>query len=152
MKNTYTTALMAYVFTLAGDVETRALLLQHLDKVAEKKGESLSRAKGNSRPLPAEIPDPVFVGGLLHWTQKSTETSASLSVEISSYVILAKLSSSPTAEELAYASRIVRWLTGQQNHYGGFSSTQVRPRQLDSREQAGAQMDYFSVIISDVPR
>lgn len=42
MDNTYTTALMAYVFTLAGDMETRALLLQHLDKVAEKKGESLS--------------------------------------------------------------------------------------------------------------
>lgn len=67
----------------------------------------------------------LFVGGLLHWAQSTKEQSSSLSVEISSYVLLAKLSSSPTTEDLGYASRIVRWLTGQQNYYGGFSSTQV---------------------------
>ncbi|XP_071327813.1 alpha-2-macroglobulin-like [Trachinotus anak] len=100
LSNTYTTALMAYAFTLAGDMEARAYLLQHLDTVAVKQG------------------------GLLHWAQTATDTSASLSVEISSYVLLAKLSASPTAEDLGYASGIVRWLTGQQNHYGGFSSTQ----------------------------
>ncbi|KAK2846830.1 hypothetical protein Q5P01_009829 [Channa striata] len=100
LSNTYTTALLAYVFTLAGDMETRAHLLQHLDTVA------------------------LDEGGFLHWSQNSTKTSASLSVEISSYVLLAKLSASPTAEDLAYSSRIVRWLTGQQNYYGGFSSTQ----------------------------
>ncbi|XP_026173106.1 alpha-2-macroglobulin-like [Mastacembelus armatus] len=98
--NTYTTALLAYVFTLAGDMETRAQLLQHLDTVAIRQG------------------------GFLYWSQTSTETSASLSVEISSYVLLAKLSASPSNEDLGYASHIVRWLTGQQNHYGGFSSTQ----------------------------
>ena len=37
--NTYTTALMAYVFSLAGDTETRALLLEHLDKIAIDDGE-----------------------------------------------------------------------------------------------------------------
>uniref|UniRef100_A0A3P9CV99 Alpha-2-macroglobulin-like n=1 Tax=Maylandia zebra TaxID=106582 RepID=A0A3P9CV99_9CICH len=95
LSNTYTTALLAYVFTLAGDVETRAHLLQHLDTVAVREGEL-----------------------------SFTETSASLSVEISSYVLLAKLSASPTAEDLGYASGIIRWLTGQQNYYGGFSSTQ----------------------------
>ncbi|XP_062275147.1 alpha-2-macroglobulin-like [Scomber scombrus] len=100
LKNTYTAAMLAYVFTLAGDMETRAQLLEHLDKVA------------------------LHDGGLLHWSQTATETSASLSVEISSYVMLAKLSASPTVEDLGYTSRIVRWLTGQQNHYGGFSSTQ----------------------------
>ncbi|KAL3999243.1 Rab11 family-interacting protein 3/4 [Sarotherodon galilaeus] len=100
LSNTYTTALLAYVFTLAGDMETRAHLLQHLDTVAVREG------------------------GFLHWSQTATETSASLSVEISSYVLLAKLSASPTAEELGYASGIIRWLTGQQNYYGGFSSTQ----------------------------
>ncbi|XP_029028302.1 alpha-2-macroglobulin-like [Betta splendens] len=100
LSNTYTTALLAYVFTLAGDKETRSLLLQHLDKVASKEG------------------------GFLYWSQSSVETSASLSVEISSYVLLAKLSASPTAEDLGYCSSIVRWLTGQQNQYGGFSSTQ----------------------------
>uniref|UniRef100_A0A3Q1J6W2 Alpha-2-macroglobulin bait region domain-containing protein n=1 Tax=Anabas testudineus TaxID=64144 RepID=A0A3Q1J6W2_ANATE len=100
LSNTYTTALLAYVFTLAGDMETRAHLLQHLDTVASKQG------------------------GFLHWSQTAAETSASLSVEISSYVLLAKLSASPTNEELGYSSGIVRWLTGQQNYYGGFSSTQ----------------------------
>uniref|UniRef100_A0A3P8V405 Alpha-2-macroglobulin-like n=2 Tax=Cynoglossus semilaevis TaxID=244447 RepID=A0A3P8V405_CYNSE len=100
LSNTYTTALLAYVFTLAGDMETRAQLLQHLDSVALKKG------------------------GFLHWAQTSQDTSSSLSVEISSYVILAKLSASPTSEDLGYVSGIVRWLTGQQNYYGGFSSTQ----------------------------
>lgn len=42
LSNTYTTALLAYVFTLAGDMETRAQLLQHLDSVALKKGEQSS--------------------------------------------------------------------------------------------------------------
>uniref|UniRef100_A0AAZ1XX29 Alpha-2-macroglobulin-like n=1 Tax=Oreochromis aureus TaxID=47969 RepID=A0AAZ1XX29_OREAU len=100
LSNTYTTALLAYVFTLAGDVETRAHLLQHLDTVAVREG------------------------GFLYWSQTAAETSASLSVEISSYVLLAKLSASPTAEDLGYVSGIIRWLTGQQNYYGGFSSTQ----------------------------
>ncbi|XP_037336673.2 alpha-2-macroglobulin-like [Pungitius pungitius] len=99
-KNTYTTALLAYVFTLAGDMKARARLLKRLDSVS--------------------IPE----GGFLHWSQTAADTSASLSVEISSYVLLAKLGSSPTAEDLGYATRIVRWLTTQQNYYGGFSSTQ----------------------------
>ncbi|XP_008296524.1 alpha-2-macroglobulin-P-like [Stegastes partitus] len=98
--NTYTTALMAYVFTLAGDMKTRALLLDHLDTVAIREG------------------------GFFHWSQTSAKTSASLSVEISSYVLMAKLSASPTNDDLVYASSIVRWLTKQQNYYGGFSSTQ----------------------------
>lgn len=44
-RNTYTTALMAYVFTLAGDIETRGLLLDHLDTVAIKEGELSSCRK-----------------------------------------------------------------------------------------------------------
>lgn len=40
LNNTYTTALMAYVFTLAGDMKTRDFLLQHLDSVASQQGES----------------------------------------------------------------------------------------------------------------
>ncbi|KAF6720800.1 Alpha-2-macroglobulin [Oryzias melastigma] len=100
LNNTYTTALLAYVFTLAGDMETRAHLLQHLDKEAVKKG------------------------GFIYWTQTSAETSDSLSVEIGAYVLMSLLSTSHTAEDLGYASSIVRWMTGQQNYYGGFSSTQ----------------------------
>uniref|UniRef100_A0A8D3CNB8 Si:ch211-212c13.8 n=1 Tax=Scophthalmus maximus TaxID=52904 RepID=A0A8D3CNB8_SCOMX len=97
LSNTYTTALLAYVFTLAGDMETRAL--------SSSERRTLWR-------------------GFLHWSQTAEDTSASLSVEISSYVMLAKLSASPTTSDLGYASRIVRWLTTQQNYYGGFSSTQ----------------------------
>ncbi|XP_026195446.1 alpha-2-macroglobulin-like [Anabas testudineus] len=100
LSNTYTTALLAYVFTLAGDMKTRGHLLQHLDTVASKQG------------------------GSLHWSQTARQSLAPLSVEISSYVLLAKLSTSPTNEDLIYSSRIVRWLTTQQNYYGGFSSTQ----------------------------
>ncbi|XP_056140095.1 alpha-2-macroglobulin-like [Lampris incognitus] len=98
--NNYYTALMAYVFTLAGEKETRTKLLQQLHEVASEEG------------------------GLIHWKQSSEETSYSLSVEISSYVLLATLSTTYTTEDLGYASRIVRWLVRQQNSYGGFSSTQ----------------------------
>ncbi|XP_075993239.1 alpha-2-macroglobulin-like [Genypterus blacodes] len=100
LTNTYTTALLAYVFTLAGDMPARAELLGRLEKVS------------------------IQQGGFLHWTQTASETSASLSVEISSYVLLAKLGASPTAEDLGYGGGIVRWLSNQQNYYGGFSSTQ----------------------------
>uniref|UniRef100_A0A3B4ZRW9 Alpha-2-macroglobulin-like n=1 Tax=Stegastes partitus TaxID=144197 RepID=A0A3B4ZRW9_9TELE len=84
--NTYTTALMAYVFSLAGDMETQ--------------------------------------GRLMYWSQKSAETSASLSVEITSYVLMAKLSVPPSHRKLDQSALIVRWLTKQQNDRGGFSSTQ----------------------------
>ena len=80
-----------------------------------------------------------FLGGFLHWSQTATETSASLSVETSSYVLLAKLSASPTAEDLGYASRIVRWLTSQQNYYGGFSSTQVQPNRVQLDFESNVQ-------------
>lgn len=70
----------------------------------------------------------LLAGGFLHWDQTATETSDALSVEISAYMVLTKLSHNPTAEDLGYATRIVRWLTEQQNYYGGFSSTQVHPR------------------------
>lgn len=82
--------------------------------------------RGASQSGPVDPFEPVAsIGGLLHWSQSTKEGSSSLSVEIGSYVLLAKLSVSPTAEDLGYASRIVRWLTGKQNYYGGFSSTQV---------------------------
>ncbi|XP_011607095.2 alpha-2-macroglobulin-like [Takifugu rubripes] len=98
--NIYTTTLMAYVFTLAGDVVTRTRLLNHLSSKAKAKGD------------------------LLYWEQTSGEDSPSLSVEISSYMVLAQLSANPTLEELGYATRIIRWISTQQNYYGGFYSTQ----------------------------
>lgn len=40
--NVYTTALMAYVFTLAGDTETRTRLLNQLNMEAKRTGQSVS--------------------------------------------------------------------------------------------------------------
>ncbi|KAF7699977.1 hypothetical protein HF521_002935 [Silurus meridionalis] len=99
--NTYTNALLAYTFSLAGEGETRELLLKELDSVA------------------------IAGDGRLHWTQSALDDFGTLSVEISSYVLLAVLSTGQlTAAELGYSNRIVSWLVKQQNPYGGFSSTQ----------------------------
>ncbi|XP_066519217.1 alpha-2-macroglobulin-like isoform X2 [Hoplias malabaricus] len=101
LTNPYTTALLAYTFSLAGDNKSRGELLQKLDSIA------------------------ITGDGNLHWTQSLTEDSDSLAVEISSYVLLAILTTGEaSAADLGYANRIVRWLVRQQNPYGGFSSTQ----------------------------
>ncbi|XP_062873322.1 alpha-2-macroglobulin-like [Trichomycterus rosablanca] len=101
LTNTYTTALLAYTFTLAGNNEIRGQLLKHLDGVA------------------------ITGDGRLHWSQSAFDDSNALSVEISSYVLLAVLSTEQLASaDLGYANRIVGWLVRQQNPYGGFSSTQ----------------------------
>ncbi|XP_067236257.1 alpha-2-macroglobulin-like [Chanodichthys erythropterus] len=102
VRNTYTTALLAYTFSLARDTLTRQQLFKKLEKVA------------------------ISDGSLLHWSQSaSADDSESLAVEISSYVLLAVLTAdSVTTADLGYANMIVRWLVKQQNAYGGFSSTQ----------------------------
>ncbi|TRY81375.1 hypothetical protein DNTS_021192, partial [Danionella cerebrum] len=97
--NTYTTALLAYTFSLAGETSTRSQLLDTLSSSA------------------------ISEGNKLHWSQ--TSGSDTLAVEISSYVLLAVLTAQPvTAANLGYANRIVSWLVTKQNPYGGFSSTQ----------------------------
>ncbi|XP_052431625.1 alpha-2-macroglobulin [Carassius gibelio] len=102
VKNTYTTALLAYTFSLANDTDTRQQLFKKLEDVA------------------------ISDGSHLHWSQSaSADDSDSLAVEISSYVLLAVLSAdSLTTADLGFANRIVSWLVKQQNAYGGFSSTQ----------------------------
>lgn len=102
IKNTYTTALLTYTFSLAKDTDTRQQLFKKLEDVA------------------------ISDGSHLHWSQSaSADDSDSLAVEISSYVLLAVLSAdSVTTADLGYANRIVSWLVKQQNAYGGFSSTQ----------------------------
>ncbi|KTF99972.1 hypothetical protein cypCar_00019544 [Cyprinus carpio] len=97
--NTYTTALLTYTFSLAGETSTRAQLLTILNNLA------------------------ISEGTKLHWSQTSSVDT--LAVEISSYVLLAVLAVQPlTTADLGYANRIVNWLVAQQNPYGGFSSTQ----------------------------
>ncbi|XP_059370484.1 alpha-2-macroglobulin-like [Carassius carassius] len=102
VKNTYTTALIAYTFSLANDTDTRQQLFKKLEDIA------------------------ISEGSRLHWSQSaSADDSDSLAVEISSYVLLAVLSAdSLTSADLGFSNRIVSWLVKQQNAYGGFSSTQ----------------------------
>ncbi|XP_068069811.1 alpha-2-macroglobulin isoform X5 [Danio rerio] len=102
VKNTYTTALLAYTFSLARDTNTRQQLFNKLENLA------------------------ISDGPLVHWSQSaSADDSDSLDVEISSYVLLAVLTAdSLTTADLGFANRIVSWLVKQQNAYGGFSSTQ----------------------------
>ncbi|XP_042595360.1 alpha-2-macroglobulin [Cyprinus carpio] len=102
IQNTYSTALLAYTFSLAGDTDTRQQLFKKLEDAA------------------------ISDGSHLHWSQSaSADDSDSLAVEISSYVLLAVLTAdSLTTADLGFANRIVSWLVKQQNAYGGFSSTQ----------------------------
>ncbi|XP_048865436.1 alpha-2-macroglobulin-like protein 1 [Brienomyrus brachyistius] len=101
LRSTYTAALMAYTFSLAGKYDKRAQLMARLKTLATADGTSL------------------------YWSQSSSVTSDPLSVEMTSYVLLAVLHASPlTAADLGYATRIVRWLAKRQNVNGGFLSTQ----------------------------
>ncbi|KAG8428970.1 hypothetical protein GDO86_018681, partial [Hymenochirus boettgeri] len=107
VSSVYTQALMAYTFSLSGDTELRDMLMAKLEEKAVK------------------------MDGQLHWERKSATAppdapfwyrALSVEVELTSYVLLALLSS-PKAD-LGKASEIVSWLSKQQNPYGGFSSTQ----------------------------
>ncbi|XP_067387062.1 alpha-2-macroglobulin-like protein 1 [Emydura macquarii macquarii] len=105
VNSTYAQALMAYVFTLAKDMETRQPLLEQLDQQAAKAEEELSKAAEDSSEE------------LMEDSSSTTETMA--------YTLLAHISTPEvSAAEIAAASGIVRWLTKQRNPYGGFASTQ----------------------------
>ncbi|XP_016124026.1 alpha-2-macroglobulin-like protein 1 [Sinocyclocheilus grahami] len=100
--NTYVTALLSYIFTLAGDEQMRQNLLSNLDQQAKREG----------------------VGR--YWTlDNNAQPWGFVEVEMSAYVLLALLSG-PTLPGfgLNYSAGIVHWLTKKQNAYGGFSSTQ----------------------------
>ncbi|XP_008048508.1 alpha-2-macroglobulin-like protein 1 [Carlito syrichta] len=105
----YTQALLAYTFSLAGEVDIRDILLKKLDEQAIISGEST------------------------HWSQKPSQSSnaspwsepEALDVELTAYVLLAQLIKPLlTQKEIAQATSIVAWLAKQRNAYGGFSSTQ----------------------------
>uniref|UniRef100_A0A2K5CR88 Alpha-2-macroglobulin like 1 n=1 Tax=Aotus nancymaae TaxID=37293 RepID=A0A2K5CR88_AOTNA len=107
--NLYTQALLAYIFSLAGEMDMRNTLLKQLDQQAIISGESI------------------------HWSQKPTQSlnaspwsePAALDVELTAYALLAQLTKpNLTQKEIAKATSIVAWLAKQRNAYGGFSSTQ----------------------------
>ncbi|XP_007055680.2 alpha-2-macroglobulin-like protein 1 [Chelonia mydas] len=106
VNSTYAQALMAYVFTLAKDMETRQQLLEPLDQQAGKPGGYLSQAKDEDS------------------SEEVMEDSLS-SIETVAYILLAHISKPEvSAAEITATSQIVRWLTNQRNPYGGFISTQ----------------------------
>lgn len=83
--------------------------------------------------------------GQLFWQRKGkalpTESlwaaAAPAEVEMTAYVLLAHLTQPQVSStDLARASQIVRWLSRQQNPYGGFASTQVQAS--GSQRGAGA--------------
>ncbi|XP_042342251.1 alpha-2-macroglobulin-like protein 1 isoform X2 [Plectropomus leopardus] len=117
MDNLYTTALLSYTFTLAGDEEMRSKLITYLHQ------------KSNTQ------------GGTRHWDRAGASGKGldSLEVEMTSYVLLALLSG-PAMQDfgLDYSSSIVRWLAQQQNPYGGFSSTQDTVVALQALAKYGA--------------
>uniref|UniRef100_A0A8D1J0L1 Pregnancy zone protein n=1 Tax=Sus scrofa TaxID=9823 RepID=A0A8D1J0L1_PIG len=121
----YTKALLAYAFTLAGNQAKRKELLESLDKEAIKTEDSI------------------------HWQrpEKSQESefgyqprAPSVDVEMTSYLLLARVTAqpAPSSEDLSMASRMVKWITKQQNPNGGFSSTQDTVVALQALSKYGA--------------
>ncbi|XP_018409165.1 PREDICTED: pregnancy zone protein-like [Nanorana parkeri] len=103
--NMYTQALLAYAFTLYGDWYHRQIMLNRLEQRAVRRNGELYW-----QPRPTSPSDPFW------------HRAPSTEVELTSYVLLALLSASPV--DFGGASQIVKWLSKQQNAFGGFSSTQ----------------------------
>ncbi|CAN0289535.1 unnamed protein product [Rangifer tarandus platyrhynchus] len=122
----YTKALLAYAFALAGDQAKRKELLESLDKEAVREEDSIHwQRPGKSREV-NELYSP--------------HRAPSVDVEMTSYCLLAYLTAqpAPSSEDLSVATKIVRWLTKQQNPNGGFSSTQDTVVALQALSRYGA--------------
>ncbi|NXH70185.1 A2ML1 protein, partial [Hydrobates tethys] len=106
----YTQALLAYVFGLAGRREQQRARLQSLAQHSvSAEGQLHWQRKGKALPS----------------SQPSWAAAAPAEVEMTAYVLLAYLSQPQVSSaDLGTASQIVRWLSRQQNPYGGFASTQ----------------------------
>lgn len=108
----YTKALLAYAFALAGNQARRNELLSSLDQEAVKEENSIHW----------ERPGKLQESNTLFYQPRAP----SAEVEMTAYVLLAYLTVQPvpSSSDLSVASQIVKWITKQQNPYGGFSSTQ----------------------------
>ncbi|NXX49767.1 A2ML1 protein, partial [Tricholaema leucomelas] len=106
----YTQALLAYVLGLAGRREQQQALLKSLAQHSvSAEGQLHWQRKGKALPS----------------SQPSWAAAAPAEVEITAYVLLAYLSQPQlSSADLGTAAQIVRWLSRQQNPYGGFASTQ----------------------------
>ncbi|XP_075409474.1 alpha-2-macroglobulin [Tenrec ecaudatus] len=122
----YTKALLAYAFALAGNQDRRREVLTSLEKEAVKEGNSIHWARPQKPKAPVE-----------HFYQPQ---ASSAEVEMTAYGLLAYLTTQHalSSEELTAASRIVNWITKQQNSHGGFSSTQDTVVALHALSRYGA--------------
>uniref|UniRef100_A0A671E6F8 Alpha-macroglobulin receptor-binding domain-containing protein n=1 Tax=Rhinolophus ferrumequinum TaxID=59479 RepID=A0A671E6F8_RHIFE len=122
----YTKALLAYAFALAGNQAKRSELLESLDKEAVKEQDSIHW----------ERPGKLQEAKAFYYQPRAP----SAEVEMTSYLLLAYLTAQPgpSSEDLSVASRIVKWITKQQNPNGGFSSTQDTVVALQALSKYGA--------------
>uniref|UniRef100_A0A8C2MXY6 PZP, alpha-2-macroglobulin like n=1 Tax=Cricetulus griseus TaxID=10029 RepID=A0A8C2MXY6_CRIGR len=127
----YTKALLAYAFALAGNQAKRSELLESLNREAVREDDSMHwRRSGNIQ----EVKTPYY-----------QPRAPSAEVEMTAYVLLAYLTALPSqsslgrsSEDLSSASKIVKWITKQQNSHGGFSSTQDTVVALQALAKYGA--------------
>ncbi|KAM5336307.1 pregnancy zone protein-like [Glossophaga mutica] len=124
--HTYTKALLAYAFALLGNQDRRREILNSLDEEAVKEDNSVHWER-SQKPRATE--------GYFYQPR-----APSAEVEMTSYVLLAYLTAQPvpSSEDLTSASHIVKWITKQQNAYGGFSSTQDTVVALHALSRYGA--------------
>ncbi|KAM7127231.1 LOW QUALITY PROTEIN: alpha-2-macroglobulin-like protein 1 [Ciconia maguari] len=106
----YVKASMAYVFTLSKDMEMREQLLDMLEKETAE----------------------------LLTSHSSSEGSSSSVIETVAYILLAQISRPDLALNEASVSKLVRWLSGQRNAFGGFASTQDTVVSLQALTQYAA--------------
>uniref|UniRef100_A0A8C9P9L9 Uncharacterized protein n=1 Tax=Spermophilus dauricus TaxID=99837 RepID=A0A8C9P9L9_SPEDA len=121
----YTKALLAYAFALAGKQARRSELLESLGREAVKEEDSMHWQRPGSPQEAKTLYQP---------------RAPSAEVEMTSYVLLAYLTTQPTpsSEDLSVASRIVKWIIKQQNPFGGFASTQDTVVALQALSKYGA--------------
>ncbi|NXK94597.1 A2ML1 protein, partial [Formicarius rufipectus] len=116
----YVKALMAYVFTLSKDMEMREQLLDMLEKETvlffymflPPSAELLVSHSGGEEP--------------------------SSMIETVAYIVLAHVSKPDLSLKEASVSKLVRWLSGQRNGFGGFASTQDTVVSLQALAQYAA--------------
>ncbi|XP_069482309.1 alpha-2-macroglobulin-like [Ambystoma mexicanum] len=127
LNNVYVKALMAYAFALAGSDYQVEKLLMSLE--AEAITDDDGSVHWERSKEPHKDTDPYL----------SYQRAPSAEVEMTSYALLALLSKSRVSmEELTKASKVVKWITKQQNPNGGFSSTQDTVVALQSLATYGA--------------
>ncbi|XP_060124959.1 alpha-2-macroglobulin isoform X2 [Zootoca vivipara] len=126
--NTYTKALLAFAFALAGKEDKKQEMLRLLDGEAVEEDGSLHWQRPRKQDVGADLP--------FHRLPRAP----SAEVEMTAYVLLAYLTKhpAPSQEELAKSARIVKWLVKQQNPTGGFSSTQDTVVALQALSRYGA--------------